>query len=246
MYTIKAVFFFLLFSCTIFSAHSAIRVGTVFLYPPFVMSVNEGFDIEFVNLLCQRMKTDCTLIPMDFNKLFSALDNDVIDIAIGGIVISKAREQQYVFSLPYMLSKGEFLVLKDNKASSIDELAQQTIGVMKGAQASNVYSNFLNVNYPGVFKFQDFNDIEDLVSALRNQTIAAAFVHESAAYYWEQNGGGQFKMLGKPMSVGLGVGIMSTPKNISIIQQLNQQIVDIEQDGAFVSLYQEYFGNEQN
>ncbi|WP_198333137.1 transporter substrate-binding domain-containing protein [Legionella clemsonensis] len=210
------------------------------------MSINEGFDIDLINLLCQRMKTDCALIPMDFNKLFTALDNGNIDLAIGGIVISKAREKKYIFTLPYMLSKGEFLVLKDNPASSISDLAQQTIGVMKGEQASNVYSDFLNVNYPGLFKFQNFNDIEDLVSALRNRTIAAAFVHESAAYYWEQNGGGQFKMLGKPMSVGFGVSIMSLPKNVNLVQQLNQQILAIEQDGSFVGLYQEYFGNEQN
>ncbi|CEK09334.1 transporter substrate-binding domain-containing protein [Legionella hackeliae] len=245
MRSIKAVLFFLLFACNIFAAHATIRVGTVFLYPPFVISLNEGFDIELIHLLCQKMNTDCQLVPMDFEKLFTALDNGDIDVAIGGIVISKGREKKYIFTLPYMLSRGEFLVSPNSTATSINDLANKTIGVIKGEQDSTVFAGFLNENYPGLFTIQSFDDMEDLITALSSNTIAAAFMHEATAYYWQQNGGGQFHLLGKPMIVGEGISIMSTPSHADLIAQLNQQLLAAEQDGSYLNIFRVYFGAEQ-
>ncbi|KTC86968.1 transporter substrate-binding domain-containing protein [Legionella brunensis] len=243
MKSIKAVLFSLFFSFNILSAHADIKVGTVFLYPPFVMSLSEGFDIDFINLLCQKMNTTCTLVPMDFNKLFPALDDGEIDIAIGGIVISPVREKNYIFSLPYMLSKGQFLILQSSNISSLNDLAGKTVGVLRGGQDGSVYYAYLNANYPGLFQTLAFNDIEDVITALSTNTIAAAFIHESTAQYWEENGGGQFKTFEKASLVGDGMAIMAMPQNKALIQQINQQIQAADQDGTFVRLYNTYFGN---
>lgn len=245
MTLIKAVLFSLLLSITTYSAHADIRVGTVFLYPPFVMSSNQGFDIEFIRLLCQRMNTPCTFVPMDFNQLFTALDNGSIDIAVSGLVISEVREQKYIFSLPYMLSKGQFLISKNNNVDSLDDLKGQKIGVIRGGQDDGVFMGYLKANYPGFFEPVRFDDIEDLITALSSKSISAAFVHESTALYWEQNGGGQFKTLGNPTIVGDGIAIMASPQKAALIQQFNQQIQATEQDGSYLSLYKTYFGAER-
>lgn len=64
---------------------------------------------------------------MDFNKLFPALDNGSIDLAIGGIVISQIRQQKYDFSLPYMLSKGQFLVTQNSNVQTVNDLKGQKV-----------------------------------------------------------------------------------------------------------------------
>ncbi|WED42749.1 transporter substrate-binding domain-containing protein [Legionella cardiaca] len=242
MKTIKALLLSLLLSIYILPAQADLKVGTVFLYPPFVVSLDQGFDIEFMRLLCQRMKTNCSFTPMDFSKLFSALDNGEIDLAIGGIVISPFREKWHLFSLPYMLSRGQFLVLQSNNANTIQDLENQKIGVIKGGQDGNVYVNYLNNNYPGIFQSVEFDDIEDLITALSSKAIGAAFIHESTALYWEQNGGNQFRVLGQPSIVGDGMGIMTSLQNGALIQQINQQIQATEQDGSYLAIYTTYFG----
>ncbi|KTD20914.1 arginine-binding periplasmic protein [Legionella lansingensis] len=227
------------------STYADIKVGTVFFDPPFVTSMNQGFDVELILLLCQKINTPCQLMPMDFNKLFPALDNGTIDLAIGGIVISEARLKKYIFTLPYMLSKGQFLISNKSTLQTLNDLAREKVGVLKGEQDSSVFANYLNQNFPGQFTIIDFDDIEDLVNALSTGNIAAAFIHESTALYWQQNGGGQFKLLGTPTIVGEGIAIMTLPQNNQLVQQLNAQLQAIEKDGSYLNLYQTYFGQEQ-
>ncbi|WP_155831630.1 transporter substrate-binding domain-containing protein, partial [Legionella oakridgensis] len=99
-----------------------IKVGTMIFYPPFVMSVNQGFDVDLIQSLCRRTNLQCQMVPMDFNKIFGALDSGAIDVAIGGIVITPERLNRYIFTTPYLLSKGEFLTLQDNNLQSITGL----------------------------------------------------------------------------------------------------------------------------
>lgn len=235
----------LYFSISTLPAYATIKVGTVVFYPPFVLSRSTGFDIEFIQTICQGLQEECVLMPMSFNKLYSALDEGVIDIAIGGITIAPTNSMKYIYSLPYILSKGEFLVLQSNTATSVDNLRGQTVGIMKGSQDGNVFYNFLLINYPDQFKIQTYDDMEDLITALSKGEITAAFAHESTALYWELNGGAQFKILGTPTLVGNGIGIMSVQQNASLINKINEQIKTIEKGSIYMSLYNTYFPNER-
>ncbi|KTD17752.1 transporter substrate-binding domain-containing protein [Legionella jordanis] len=245
MKLLKALLFSLPFLFSTTFTYATVRVGTVFFFPPFVTSLNEGFDIELVRSICQRLNLSCELQPMDFNKLFPALDNGSIDLAIGGIVISQIRQQKYDFSLPYMLSKGQFLVTQNSNVQTVNDLKGQKVGVIKGEQDNGVFISYLNDNFPGQFSVSQFDDMEDLITALSANQISAAFTHESTALYWQENGGGQFKLLAGPVLLGQGIGIMALPKNAALLQQINQALQDLEKDGSYLNLYQTYFGNEK-
>lgn len=220
---------------------ATVKIGVVFFYPPYVMSINEGFDIDLIRLLFQRLNQDYELIPMDFNKLFSALNSGQIDLAIGGINISFARKKNYIFSLPYMLSEGQFLVLKGSNILDIMDLKGKQVGVIKGDESGGVFYSFLFSKYNQLFTLEEYNDMEDMITALTNGTIAAAFLHKSTADYWVQNSGNQFKEMGRKIQIGLGIGIMALPVNAPLIQQINQQLQNVENDSSYLKLYSTYF-----
>ncbi|KTC75195.1 arginine-binding periplasmic protein [Legionella birminghamensis] len=233
----------ILFFCFSIPAQAVIKVGTVFFYPPFVLSLNEGFDIQLMQSLCQGLKEKCQIIPMDFNKLYTSLDKGQIDLAIGGIAISPQRKNDYIFSLPYMLSRGQFLILKGAKVNSIEDLKGATIGVIKGDPKGGVFYDYLENNFEDYFQVQTFDDIEDVITALSNNNIKAAFLHHSTALYWEQNGGGQFQTFGKVIPLGEGYAIMALPSNAALIQRINALLQGMEKDNAYLNLYNTYFGN---
>lgn len=239
----------LVFFCSLFLITSPcianLKIGTVLFDPPYVMSINQGFDIDLIHKICERTHNTCQLIPMDFNKLFSTLIEEKIDLAIGGISISENRETNIIYSLPYMVSKGSFLIRQNNPIQSIQDLQGKKVGVIRGQQEDGVFYNFLNDSFPGQFTIEQYNNVEDIINALTNQQIDAAFLHESTALYWVLNSGGdQFKIFGKPSIVGEGVAIMAAKKNQSLINIINQQLKEIEKDGTYIKLYQTYFGNE--
>ncbi|WP_172458244.1 transporter substrate-binding domain-containing protein [Legionella quinlivanii] len=233
----------ILFFCCSLPAHAVIKVGTVFFYPPFVLSLNEGFDIELMQSLCQGLKEQCQMIPMDFNKLYTSLDKGQIDLAIGGIAISPLRKNDYIFSLPYMLSKGQFLVLQGSGINSMEDLKGAAVGVIKGDPKGGVFYNYLESNFGDFFQIQTFDDIEDIITALGNKTIKAAFLHHSTAVYWEQNGGNQFQTFGNIIPIGEGYAIMALPANAALIQRINVLLQGMEKDNAYLNLYKTYFGN---
>ncbi|WP_133129544.1 transporter substrate-binding domain-containing protein [Legionella yabuuchiae] len=244
MKRLKLILILLLIYASLSSADT-IKVGTLYFYPPFVISLEEGFDVALIQTLCRKTNHDCQLIPMDLNKIFGALDNGTIDVAIGGLVITKDRLTNYISSTPYLVSRGSFMVLKQSGIQTIEDLKGKKVGVMDGEQDGGVFYNYLKANYLDQVDVISFNGIGDILNALSNKKISAAFVHESTAIYWIQNGSGQFKMIAKPTIVGAGMGIFALPKNNDLINQFTQQIYDLENDDYYLNLYQTYFPDEK-
>lgn len=225
-------------------SYAELRIGTLFFDPPFVLSTTQGFDIELIRLICTNLHEQCTLIPMDLHHLFTALSEKKIDIAIGGIAISSIHEPKYIFSLPYMLSKGQFLALKDSPINSVADLKESTVGVITGETADGVSATYLRRTYGNNINIEEFDDIEDLITALNSGDIVAALMHRSSVVYWVQNGGGQFKALGEAAMVGDGIGIMALKGNEALISRINEALKTIESSKSYINLYNTYFANE--
>lgn len=227
------------------SAYANLKVGTVFFYPPFVMSITTGFDVQFIQKICQNLQIKYDLVPMNYNELYTSLVAGKIDIAIGGITINSAGPENYIYSLPYILSKGAFLVLKNSNLNSIDSLRGAKVGIVRGSQDGDVFYTYLVAQNTEQFQIVQYDSMDVLIMALSNGEISAAFTHESTVLYWGLNGGGQFKAVGDPVRVGEGMGIMSTPKQAPLINVINQQIKSLEQSGFYMNLYTTYFANEE-
>ena|SRR3990167_170359 len=225
-----------------------IKVGTVLFDPPYVISLNQGFEIDLIKLLCQRIHAHCDLITMKYQALFKALDNGRIDIAVDGIdfyITPNPLNGHYIYSYPYLLSKGQFLVLQSSGIKSIDALPKgSNVGLVQEntIPSQGIFYSFFLAHYTPKFNVVLFADLDSLIAALSNGRINAAFVDNNEANYWELNGGGQFTALGKPIKVADGIGIIALPKNAPLIQQFNQQIKVIEEDQEYLNLYNTYFG----
>ena len=230
------------------TSYATIKVGTVAFDPPYVISLNQGFETDLIKLLCRHIHRQCSLIPMKYQALFSALENGQIDIAVDGIdfyITPNQLNGHYIYSYPYLLSKGQFLVLQSHGVKSVDALPKgSSVGLVQENtnRSQGIFYSFFMTHYTPKLKITLFPDLDSLIAALSNGRISAAFVDNNEANYWELNGGGKFTTLGKPIKVADGIGVMALPKNAPLIQQLNQQIKVIEGDQEFLNLYNTYFG----
>ncbi|BCA96866.1 hypothetical protein TUM19329_32270 [Legionella antarctica] len=181
---------------------------------------------------------------MDIDQLYQKLQDGKIDLAIGGIPISYSLQIKFIFSLPYMLSKGQFLVLKKNQMNSINQLQGLTVGILHNPLNGGVFYKYLLDHYKGQFTIKLYNDIEDVLADLNNQILAAAFLNRSSVNYWIQQSGEEFKSLGPVSIIGDGIAIMAIPKNKQLIERINKFIQAIEKDNTYMKLYDVYFANE--
>ena len=169
----------IVFCCLFFTNISFSNTKIAFLTydPPFVISPHEGFDIDLANMLCKHLQLECQFVFLkDSRQVYEALKNSQVDLALSGITISSARQQNFIFSLPYMLSQGQFLTLKQSAINSLAELKGSTIGIIKDELSGGVLYSYIINNFPGTFKINQYNSVEDLFAALSNKSIAAVFL----------------------------------------------------------------------
>lgn len=219
-------------------AFSHIIVGHPYFKPPFV-NLDDGFDLDLMRMVCTRLNEECEFKPMMFSYLFDSLQRKEIDLAVGGITISELREARYLFSFPYALSSGQFLLLTSSGVKSINELYNNKIGVINGS----ALVDFLVDQYGDKFQLELFDDPIAVIEGLNNKQIKAAFLEEPVAIYWDQHDGGAFMRIDKPIPVGHGYGIMALPENTELIKKINKVLLQMEQDGTYLQLYNTYFSD---
>lgn len=227
------------------AAYSDIKIGTLSYDPPFVISATEGFDIDLSKLICKYLQEQCHLIQKPNSiQLYQALQAGEIDLAIGGITISEARKSNFVFTLPYMLNKSQFLTLKSNSINSINDLKGTTVGVIRDKLSGGVLYHYLVNHYQGQFKINQYDNVEDLLAALNSKAISAVFLYRSDVNYWNQNGGDLFKSLGHVITLGEGLAIMALPQNKELIKRINMVLLQMESNDIYLAVYKTYFSNE--
>lgn len=237
---LPVVFLSLILSLTARGLHADVKIGVIAYNPPFVFGVNQGFDVDLINLVCQRLKISCSLLPLPFNKLFKALDEGKVELVIGGITLPDAGLEKYISSMPYLVSRGQFLVLNNDKFKAISDLYGGKVGVMNGETYSSASFEYLQHFYKGKLTIIPYDDPKSLLNAFTDGAIDAAFINESSAVYWHQMSQGKFKFLGQPITFGHGLGFVALPQNSALINRINQALQNIENDGNYIKLYKAY------
>lgn len=225
-------------------AHTTINIGTLIFKPPYIFSPGNGFDIELGQLICQQLKEQCNFLPMGMDRLYTQLKTGNVDLAMGGIPISYALNSEFIFSLPYMLSKGQFLILKNSPINAVTQLQGKKIGVLRNLLNGGLFFEYLTDQYPKLFQIKLYDDVEDLLADLHSNTIAAVFLNRSSVNYWTQEGEDEFKPLGPVHTIGDGIAILALPKNKKLIDRVNSALKTIQKDSSYIKLYDTYFANE--
>jgi ABC-type amino acid transport substrate-binding protein len=227
------------FSPQMYSA--TLKIGTPPQNPPFADLVDNenifyGLDIDLMMQVCKRLNVTCVFQPIIYKKLFAAVLDHQIDLAIGAIIVTSEKSNDFVFSLPYLESKGRFIALKESKINSVDQISQGTVGIRKGT----AFKYFIATQYKTV-KIKEFDSVADLLEALSDEEIDVICINDAAANYWVVNSNNSYKEVGPSMVVGDGYSIMARRGNHALVDQINKALLDMSSDGTTLQIYSRYF-----
>jgi len=231
------VFFFL--SCTAYATQNLV-IGTIPNAPPFefLNEVNNlsGFDPDIMNALCNIMGRKCTFKLYSFHKLFAALDDGQIDLAIAAIMITPEREKRFLFSLPYKFTIHQYVTLADSKLTAVAQLKGKIIGIYKSSPEEELISK----QFKGKVKVKSYYHVNQMIDALKRKKVDAIMLEYHRAVYWLSNTP-NFKLIGGTFTTGEGYGIAARKGRKQLIQDINNAITHIENDGTYLKIYQLYF-----
>lgn len=223
------------------NAQRTLTIGALPFNTPFTTQGDSeghfyGFEISMMNEICRRINVQCTYHPKTFRELFKSVFNGDVDIGLGALIITKGRKKKFLFSLPYFLSSGRVIVVNNNKILTVNDLQNKTVGALKDSVYETLLQRKLSLN----ITVRTYPMIPDMLMGLMNGSVDAILIDEKPAEYWAAKGK-NLKLIGQPIPTGSGYAIITNKSNKALIKEINRAIIEMEQDGTYLKLYNDFF-----
>ncbi len=211
--------------------------------PPFIMSSGRGFffgfDADIISEICRRLSVECKLLTRPYSEVFSAVKKVQADLAIGAITISLNRDKQFLFSLPYLRSFGQYIVKTKSELNSVNDFAGRRFGVAD----NSVYLAMLKNQYGSKIQISTYDFHTQMLDALYNGDVEILLLDKATADYWVANSDNIYRLLGDQIPYGAGYGILAAKGQEKLINKINNVILSMQADGTYIRIYSTYFNS---
>jgi polar amino acid transport system substrate-binding protein len=224
-----------------------IRIGTEGAYPPFnnlnAKKELEGFEIDYANMLCEKMKVKCTWVVQDWDGIIPALLAKKYDVIVAGMNATEERAKRVDFTAVY--TRTPIWVIGSKSITSTDVSPATLKGKAVGTQGSTVHSNFLEKNYKDstvrLYPTQEEANL-DLLNGRLDYIVADSL---SLKDFLDGKGKDCCKQIGTiardPAIHGPGVGMAVRKEDGALKAMFNKAIADSLADGSFKKIADKYF-----
>ncbi|MDP9095756.1 MAG: transporter substrate-binding domain-containing protein [Pseudomonadota bacterium] len=223
-----------------------VRIGTDATYPPFE-SVDPqgkilGFEIDYANVLCAKMKVTCTFQNQDWDGIIPALLGSKFDAVISSMNLTPARAKRVLFSDVYYATAPVWVTTKDNKNNDVSPATLK--GKMLGTQSSTTFANYLDANYKGfeIKLYPGGNEpLADLANGRLDYVVLDSLVSEN---FIDKNPDCCRIISEIPRDneiFGPGVAVALRPDDADLKAMFDKAIKEAAADGTFDKLQKQYF-----
>ncbi len=125
---------------------ATVRIGMDATYPPFE-SVDPkgaivGFEVDYANALCAKMKVTCTFQNQDWDGIIPALLAGKFDAVVSSMNETPARAKRVLFSDVYYATAPVWVTQPGTKGDDISPAALK--GKTIGTQSSTTFAGYLD------------------------------------------------------------------------------------------------------
>lgn len=222
-------------------AAKVIRVGVKADTQPFGFNRGgqlTGFDIDIAQALARELGVEAELVPVTSKDRLERLLEGEIDCVIASTTITRGREQQVDFTIPYFQDGQALLVKKASAVKSYLDLADRKVGAVDGStSAANIAlaapeaTLVKAANFPALLTLLDEGAVEAITS---DQLILQGLAIGSGK-------GGDYRIAGDRFSVE-PYGIAVRPNQSRLRDALNDGLQNLWESGRWQLINDTWFG----
>lgn len=210
-------------------------VGTSGDNPPFEFfdtQANElqGFSIELMKAIAEKMGKTVEFKDMDFAGLIPAVTGDRIDAAIASLTKTEERLKSVDFSDPYYKASGSLLVNVGSTVKTSKDFAGKKIGVQLG---TSYESTLKDLNKESQFEIVSLNKVNEVVQELKNKRIDVAFFDKKAVDNFAKR---DKNLMAVPVEEFDAVYAIALKKGSPYREDMNKAIAELEKSGKIEEL----------
>lgn len=221
-----------------------LTIGLEGTYAPYSYRENgklKGFEVDLAKDIAKEMGLKAKFVPTKFDSLIAGVQSKKFDIAINNLGITKARQQKFLFSTPYIYSKSVLITKSNNKKiKSVKDLKGVTMVEGTGTDNWDWAEKFGGKVIPSP-------EFATSMSMLRDGRAKATINSKEAfAYYVKEKSGSGLKARDIPTSSipATKEGIMMNKDNPELQKKVNIALSKLRKDGTMKKLSEKYFGTD--
>lgn len=221
-----------------------IIIGLDDSFPPmgFKNEQNEivGFDIDIAKEVAKRLSVPVEFKAIDWSSKEAELSSGRIDCIWNGLDITPERQQNMLFSDPYMNNRQLLFVKAGSSVKDFTDLAGKTVGLQNASTADD------NMEKQAEFKktvtVKKYTDYIEAFIDLENGRLAGVFADEIVGRYYMSKRPGKFVCIEKTFGSEAQFGIAFRKGNDKLRNLMQEKINEIVADGTGAKISEKWFG----
>jgi polar amino acid transport system substrate-binding protein len=224
------------------SGGEKLTVGSDVPYPPFEefgssKSEFKGFDIELMEAIGEKTGHEIEFQDTSFETIFRDVNQGKFDAVISAATITEEREKEVDFSNPYYLSEQAILVKEGSSIKGLSDLAGKTVGAQQGTTGLELGKEKAEAG-----ELRPYPEGPDAINALKAGTVEAVIIDTPVAEHAVEQTGGIEIAENVPTEEDYGIAVAQG--NTELLEEINQGLKEVEEDGTYAKIYEKWFKAE--
>jgi octopine/nopaline transport system substrate-binding protein len=168
-------------------------------YEPWNMTAPDGsiigFEPEFMQDLCARLRLTCRIVSQDWDGMIAGLNAGKFDVIMDGLAITPDRAQVIAFTVPFARTPAAFVAVKAETLGNLPgtgsmiqldadtDLLPETLAPLRtalkgqtiGVQVGNALNSFIYRHFQDVAEIREYKTAADRTLDLADGRIDIAF-----------------------------------------------------------------------
>lgn len=190
-----------------------------------------GIDASLADEVCRRMGYRLMYVLMEWKEKDSYLDSGVID-CIWNAYSTNGREDQYLWTDPYMYSRESVVVNEDSPIYTLDDLSDRTVATLVNTRAESILLQqkvFPQLCPESVYSFQDMGEA---LAALELGYVDAAAGDRLYIENYMENHPGKLRVIEESLETSRFAVAFSKDEDPELVDRLNKTLKEMKQDGT--------------
>lgn len=217
-------------------------------YPPFhyedANGQPTGIDVDLAKEAFRRMGYQAVFVTIDWEDKKDLVERGEID-CIWGSFSSDGREDQYLWTEPYLYSRQVVAVRQDSDIQTLADLAGKRVAVQSTTKPEELFLAHTDPRIPRVAEVFSLQDRELIYPYLSKGYADALAAHETAILQCMSDYSLDYRILDEPLlTVGLGVAFARTDQR-GLDKELSRTFEEMRTDGSLEQIVGRYLDEPQ-
>ncbi|MEI5585272.1 MULTISPECIES: amino acid ABC transporter substrate-binding protein [unclassified Agromyces] len=197
-----------------------------------------GYDVEVAEAVAEKLGLEVAFQETQWDAIFAGLDAGRFDVIANQVSITPEREEQYLFSAPYTVSRGVIVVNEgDSSISSFDDLEGKTT-------AQSLTSNWYELATESGANVEAVEGWAQSVSLLQQGRVDATINDELTFLdYVNTTPDAAIEVAAETEETSESAFALTQDKE-ALVEAIDEALAELREEGVLAELGEKYFGTD--